>query len=122
MQPFIVSLLAGVCVPLLPLAAEAGLTNQVQPENWALTAIVYVAAVGLCSRNQAIMVAGLVLSSFCGFLYAGILLRGQSQPPVFFAAYGPVLSQCLIGSFVVAFIIERYGRHCVDGELFLEAI
>ena len=49
MQAFLVSLIAGVAFPLLPILAEYGVTHHVQLEAIALVAIVYAAAVGMSS-------------------------------------------------------------------------
>jgi hypothetical protein len=56
MQTFIVSVIAGCLFPILAILAEVGLTNRVQSETLAVTGIVYAAAVGLASRNQAVSI------------------------------------------------------------------
>ncbi len=69
MQQYIVSLVAGILFPLLPLVLEFGFTNDIKPETLTVTAVVYAAAIGLASRNPAIVVSSLFCSAMCVGIY-----------------------------------------------------
>jgi hypothetical protein len=120
MQPFIVSLVAGCFFPLVPLLAEAGLTSSIQPETWALNAIVYLAAVAIVSRNQAITMAGLFFSLVCALIYTAVLYHDPAHANMPFVKYGSVICEVLIAVFLICYVIERFARHYVEREPFLE--
>jgi hypothetical protein len=120
MQAFIVSIVAGCLFPLLPIIAEAGLTNDVKSETWALTGVVYLAAVALVSRNQAVAILGLFLCTLCAVIYGANQLKDAAHANVVFVRYGAAISACLLVFFLIGYVIERYSRHCTENEPFLE--
>src|SRR5216683_3251534 len=114
MHAFIVSIVAGCLLPVLPIMAEYGLTNTVQADTWSLTGILYAAAVGIASRNQAIVIAGFFFSTICAIIYAGVKYGEANQADLPFTEYGPVITQAVLYCFIAGYAIERFGRHCVE--------
>ena len=120
MQAFIVSIIAGCFFPILPVLAEFGLTNSVQSETLALTGIVYAAAVGMASRNSAIAIASFFFSTVCAVIYGAEKYGSSDHESMIFIKYGSMISSCIIYMFGASYFVERFGRHCVDDEPFLE--
>ncbi|MGY3610869.1 MULTISPECIES: hypothetical protein [unclassified Bradyrhizobium] len=118
MQHFTVSIFAGVLFPVLPILAEFGLTNKVKPETLTLTAVVYAAAIGLVSRNQAILISSLFCSTVCAVIYGAA--ESGLQSSVFFIKHGPTITAGTIYFYSACYIVERFGRHCIEYEPFLE--
>lgn len=119
MQAFIVSLIAGSGFPLLPLIAEWGVTGSVRLETWAITAVVYIAAVGLISRHQAIMISALFLAAVIAIIYGAQLVipSGKSAPMI---SHIPAISGALIALFMLFYSMERFVRHFIENQPFLE--
>jgi len=57
MQAFIVSIVAGIFFPIVPMLAEQLFLNHIKPETLTTTAVAYAAAIGLTSRHQAILIS-----------------------------------------------------------------
>jgi hypothetical protein len=121
MQAFLVSIVAGILFPVVPILAELGLGEHLKPETLSVTAVVYTAAIGLVSRNQAILVSSLFCSLMCALIYAvdGLGVR-DSRPTIFFVIYGPIITSGAIYFYSVCYAVERFGRHVVENEPFLE--
>jgi|ERR1700730_16656897 hypothetical protein len=121
MQVYLVSLLAGILFPLLPLIVEYGFTSDVKLETLTVTAIVYGPAIGLVSRHQAVAILGLFVSPVCAAIYAFSDSRVRALfPDAPFLTYGPVITGEIIYFFSFFYAWERYGRHYVNNEPFLE--
>lgn len=121
MPVYLVSLLAGIVVPLFPLLLEYGVTKDIKLETLAVTAIVYSPAIGLVSRNQAVAISGLVVAMLCVapyfFSYPTVAALFPEAP---FLIYGRVMAIEAIYFFSICYAWERYGRHYVNNEPFLE--
>ena len=120
MRAFLVSIIAGCFLPMLPIMAEYGLTHAVQGETWSLTGVVYAAAVGMASRNQAVVISGLFCSAICAAIYGAEKLGEANNPYMPFIEYGPVIAQSVLYFFIIGYCIERFGRHCVDKRPYVE--
>jgi hypothetical protein len=120
MQAFFVSLFAGVGFPLLPVWAEYGLSHVVHSETYALTGIVYVAAVGMASRQQAVGISSLFCATICAIIYGAVKLGGNAHVDVPFIKYASIISGAFLFFYAGCWSIERFGRHYVDREPFLE--
>jgi hypothetical protein len=125
MQPFIVSIVAGILFPVLPLLAELLLTDHVKPETLTITAVVYVAAIGLVSRHQAVAISSLLASTLCAVIYGGYESGlGKDGPEALshinFVVYAPILTVGSIAIYSLCYAIERFGRHYIQNEPFLE--
>jgi hypothetical protein len=121
MQAFIVSVIAGFLFPLvLPLGAELGAINEIHVDTWAITGAVYAAAVGLVSRNQAIAFMALFFTAACAVIYGVAKSVGEGHRDVYFLTYGSMISEVVIFTFSLCYILERFGRHIIDAEPFLE--
>jgi hypothetical protein len=121
MQAFIVSLVAGVFFPVLPMISELLLTNDIKPESVAITAVVYAAAIGLVSRHQAVAISSLFCATICAVIY-GAYESGlrQSHPELYFVTYGPTITYATIYFYSACYAVERFGRHYIENESFLE--
>jgi hypothetical protein len=120
MQSFIVSLVGGWAFPLLPLIAEFGVSGRVQPEAWAVTGVVYAAAVGLSSRNQAITISALFCSALCAVVYGAGKLAHAGTEYAPFIRYGSFISAIIVLTYMLAYAFERFARHVVEAQPFLE--
>jgi hypothetical protein len=121
MGAFLVSFIAGVVWPLLPILAEYGLTNGVQPANLAITAVVYAAAIGLVSRNQAVVFSALVCATVCAMVYGAYEMDIQHvRPESFFNLYGSVIARGTIYFYAMCYLVERFARHVLDRKPFVE--
>jgi hypothetical protein len=121
MQPFIVSIFAGILFPILPMVAELLVTNHIKPETLTITAVVYVAAVGLISRYQAITFSSLFFSTMCAIIYGGYESElSHSNPNLNFVTYGPTITFGTIFFYSICYAVERFGRHYIENEPFLE--
>jgi hypothetical protein len=121
MQVFIVSIFAGICFPILPIVLEFGITTGLKLETLAVTAVVYAAAVGLVSRYQAIAIAGLFFSTLTAVIYALDMADfAKSHPGAYFIRYGDIISMGTIYFFALCYAYERFGRHVIENEPFLE--
>jgi hypothetical protein len=120
-QPFVVSLVIGIVFPVgLPIGAEFGLTNHVLDETWALTGMVYAVAVGMVSRNQAVAIPSFVGSVLCALIYSAEKIVAPGHDGVPLIQYGSHISIAVIYLFSLCYLLERAGRHLIDGEPFLE--
>ncbi len=120
MQAFFVSIAAGCLLPMLPIMAERGLTSTVQAGTWSLTGTLYAAAVGIASRNQAIVVAGFFCSTMCLVIYGAEKYGEANHTDLPFSEYGPVITHAVLYCFIAGYAIERFGRHCVEKRPYLE--
>jgi len=120
MQAFIVSIVAGCLLPMLPIMVEYGLADTVQGNTWSLTGVVYAAAVGIASRNQAIVISGFFCSTICLIIYGAEKYGEVHQADLGFIQYGPVITQAVLYCFIAGYAIERFGRHCVEKRPYLE--
>ncbi|MET3995888.1 hypothetical protein ABID65_007560 [Bradyrhizobium sp. S3.9.2] len=121
MQPFVVSICAGVFFPLTPLLLEFILLDHVKLDSVAITAVVYVTAIGLVSRHQAILISCFLVSLVCAVIYAGYALElDKNEHHTNFKRYGLIITVGAIGAFSVCYIMERYTRHCIEKTPFLE--
>ncbi|WP_298873620.1 hypothetical protein [uncultured Bradyrhizobium sp.] len=122
MQAFFVSICAGVFFPLVPFFLEFILDDRLKPETIAVTAVVYVTAIGLVSRHQAILISGFLVTVICAVIYAGVeagLLK-TPEDHANLTKYGVQITVGAIVIYSICYAVERFGRHCVDGEPFLE--
>jgi len=119
MQDFIISIIAGILFPLVPIGTEYGLKYGLGPDVVALTAIVYVAAVGLDSRFRAIAVSSFFASMVCAIIYVAELYGQQTHGQMPLVAYGRDISGWIIFLGGVSYTLEHFSRHCVDQEPFL---
>ena len=101
-------------------ASEYGLTNDVLPETWSLTGIVYTTAVGLASRNQAIAISSFFFSTTCAVIYAAQKLQDAAHADTPFIRMGSQISIGTLYFFAMCYLVERFGRHWIDDESFLE--
>jgi hypothetical protein len=120
MQAFIVSIVAGCLFPLFPVIAEFGLQQDVSLATWAVTSIVYTAAVGLSSRNQAVAIPGLFCSALSVLIYSASTLADGHHAAALFIHFGKPICYGLISIFLIAYVVERFIRHCVEAQSFLE--
>lgn len=121
MGAFIVSLFAGIFWPLIPIMAEYGLTDHIKSANLTITAVVYAAAIGLVSRNQAVVFTSLAFSTICAVIYgADEMGIHEIRPQTFFALYGSVITIGTIALYSLCYFVERFGRHVVNHEPFVE--
>jgi hypothetical protein len=120
MQAFLVSLIAGVAFPLLPILAEYGVTHHVQLEAIALVAIVYAAAVGMSSRHQFVTMSGLFCATICAIIYGAVKLTDSAHADVPFLRYGAFISGAILFFYAACWAVERFGRHYVEQTPFLE--
>ena len=124
MQAFIVSLVAGLLFPLIPIIAEYGTTvpqtgvEMVRLEVWAVTSVVFIAAIGMMSRHQAVLVTAFFFSALDAIIY------GTSRVPALkeaaFVKNGPTICAVMFGVYGFAYVVERLGRHVIEGQPFLE--
>jgi hypothetical protein len=119
MQDFVISIIAGLLFPLVPIGAEYGLKYTLAPDVVALTAIVYVAAVGMDSRFRAIAVSGFFASMVCAIIYVAELYGHEDQSKMPLVLYGRDISAWIIFVAAVSYTLEHFSRHCVDDEPFL---
>jgi len=120
MQAFIVSIVAGCLIPVLPIMAEYGLTNNVQADTWSLTGSVYAAVVGIASRNQAVVISSFFCSTICATIYGAEKYSETHHADLPYIEYGPIISQAVLYCFVAGYAIERFGHHCVEKRPYLE--
>jgi hypothetical protein len=121
MGSYIVSICAGIFWPLIPILAEYGIVGDSKRTTVIITAVVYSAAIGLVSRNQAVVFSGLALSTFCAIVY-GAEEMGMSavHPYSLFSRCGLFIAQMAIYTFSFCYLVERFARHVVEGEPFVE--
>jgi hypothetical protein len=126
-QQFVVSIVAGLLFPLLPVLGEWLVKSHVTPDGIAVTGSVYAAAVGLASRYPAVVFSSMFFAVICAMIYVGLALCGMSTvcliPPLNhapFLIYGFMASIAIIIGFSGLYILERYVRHCIERESFLD--
>ncbi len=120
MQAFIVSIVAGCLLPMLPIMAEYGLTDTVPGEMWSVTGAVYTAAVGIASRNQIVVTSSFFCSTICAVIYGVEKYVETNHTDMPYVEYGPIITQTVLYCFVWGYAIERFGRHCVEKRPYLE--
>lgn len=120
MQAFIVSVVAGCFLPMLPIMAEYSLTDTVQGETWSLTGVVYTAGVGIASRNEIVVISSFFCSTICAVIYVMEKYVETNHADMPYVEYGPIISQAILYVFVWGYAIERFGRHCVEKRPYLE--
>jgi hypothetical protein len=79
-----------------------------------------VMAVAIVSRNQAITFAGLFFSIVCALIYAAHVYHEPAHAEMPFVKYGSVISEALTAVFAICYAIERFARHYIEREPFLE--
>jgi hypothetical protein len=119
-QAFLVSVIAGVFFPLLPLAAEFGLNNHIRHDTMALTGLVYAAAVGMGSRSQLVAFTSYMFATVCAIIYGAETYAGDTKKEMIVILYGPVISSWIIVTFGTVYTLERFVRHVIEDEPFLE--
>jgi len=100
-------------LPLFPLILEYWFSGHVEAKSAALTAALYSIAIGLSSRNIALLGLGIVM----GFLLSAVSGFLSVQPKL---AFAETVSYSTIGVIFLLHTIERFNRHVVDGTWFLE--
>ena len=121
MGAFIVSLFAGIFWPFFPIMTEYGLTNHVKSANLTITAVVYAAAVGLMSRNQAVAFSSFGFAALCAVIYGADEMGIQgTRPDTFFALYDSTITFATIYFYSACYFLERFSRHVIDNEPFVE--
>jgi len=129
-QAFLVSLLAVLILPLAPLLAEFTIDGRIESQSWTATGVTFTAAIALASRNQLVLILGMVGAALLAFVY-GIELtfsemarRGHEIQPLDVSSYASLISarpaECVIGATAVVHVFERIGRHLIEGKAFLE--
>jgi hypothetical protein len=123
MQAFLVSLLAGVFLPLMPIYFEL-VIRDVRVDTWTGAAITYTAALGLASRNQSVMVGAWVVAVILAFVYGGELVKepaaaegGIGRIPWLFSSIPAQLAMLI---FAAAYVMERFARHVLEARPFLD--
>jgi hypothetical protein len=120
MQAFIVSILAGCLVPVLPIIAEYGLTNAVRYDTWSLIGIVYAAGVGTASRNKAIVISSFFSAIVCLVFYGADKYSEANHVDLPFVENRLVIAQAVLYFLGVGYVFERFGRHVVEKQPYLE--
>jgi hypothetical protein len=128
MQAFIVSVIAGCLFPILPIVAEWGVTSSVKSDTLSVTGLVYAVAVGMVSRNQAVAISSFFFATICAAIYGAekAVIHGAEkymanvQEGMPFIEYGAVISSGIILLFALMYSVERFARHYIDNEPFLE--
>jgi hypothetical protein len=120
MQAFIVSILAGCLVPVLPIMAEYGLTNTVRDDTWSLIGIVYAAVVGTGSRSKAIVISSFICSTACAGIYVAAKYSEANDADQPFIEYRLVITQAVLYFFGVGYVFERFARHVIEKQPYLE--
>jgi hypothetical protein len=139
MNAFLRSLIAGVLYPLVPIAVEVigRVSYNVRLETWVITAVVYFAAVGLASSSRVVSELSLWFTGLAAVAYGTIALGGQledwakSSPESAGCAHllgmldqlpvkqdGAKVSGVLILAFTLAYGVERFRRHVLNGQEF----
>jgi cation transport ATPase len=123
---FLASVVLHLAMPLLPIAIEYIITRRIEESSMSLTASLYVVGIGLSSRNT----TAFAFSLPCAILFAvvyGVVATKQNvainatislttgNATVIF-----ITCAVVIFFFFVTHVFERYTRHVVDGEIFLD--
>ncbi len=125
----VLALLCGVAVPLSPLGAEYFVTARIEAVSWFAVAVTYVAGVGLVSKSRTVLVSALVGASVIAFIY-GVDMKGsfdaiQASAALRISLASPALDPTaaiwMTGGATLVYLVERLGRHLIDGKPFLEA-
>jgi hypothetical protein len=120
MQAFIVSILAGCLLPMSPIMAEYGLTNAVRDDTWSLVGIVYAALVGVAVRNKFMVVSSCVCSAVCAVFYGAAKYGEANQIDLSFIEYRLVIAQAVLYFLGLGYAFERFGRHVIEKQPYLE--
>lgn len=112
-QTFLFCVALHFTLPLLPLMMERWFTGQIEERSAVLTAAMYSMAMGLSSRNIAILGLGLVQSVIFSAAF-GFLSKTNYLERADFASYAA------ISSIMILHIAERYNRHVFEREPFLD--
>lgn len=98
----------------MPVGIEACLKGTVSDSTYSIAAAMYCVSVGVASKNLAMLgagiVAGMAFSSIFGFVIAGNSLNFSISSPALIT----------ISAFAVVHGAERYWRHVIGTELFIE--
>ena len=112
-QQFIMCLIFRLGWPGLPLSLELWIAGNISAKSIALTGFMYGFSLGMGSRNLLLLLLSLAGSSLCGIFFGMASGQGLSTTPF----------RIMIGIIFVTFIfhlIDRFNRHWVDKETFLE--
>jgi hypothetical protein len=120
MQAFVVSLIGGVLFPLLPVFVELGVGSELKSGALSVTAVVYAAAIGMASRHQVVVFSGCFCATICAFVYAVTEIADESNKSTYLIAHAKDISLWIVTIFAITYVVERFSRHCVDNEPFLE--
>lgn len=113
-QHFLFALLAQLVLPLAPLAIELWLTGRIADSNLAIGSAMYAIAIGVSTKNLPILGSSIVVTVLFSALYGFLVSGNKTHYSIEVAAY----SSLALFAFVHA--IERYRRHIVKGELFID--
>src|SRR5579859_2247540 len=105
MQSYLVSIIAGCLVPMLPIVIEYGLTHAVHAATFSVTGVVYTVAVGMTSRNRFVVFSSFFCSIICGIVYAGEQYGNINQIDLPYVEYGYKISQFILYVFIVGYAI-----------------
>jgi hypothetical protein len=105
------------------LAAEYFVTGAVLPASWSAVGVMYVAGVGLVSRNQGVLVMMLLVAAALAFVY-GVDMKDAYDHVTAGAASGPPRSVPFV-RWLILFAMCVYGgeraiRRLFEGKPFLE--
>ena len=123
------ALLCGVAVPLSPLGAEYFVSARIEPVSWFAVAVTYVAGVGLVSKSRTVLVSALLGASVVAFIY-GVDMKGAFDAAQLSATLRvnlvpapldhPAAAIWMTALATLVYLVERLGRHLIDGKPFLE--
>jgi hypothetical protein len=120
MQAFVVSILAGCLLPMSPIVLEYGLTNAVRDDTWSLVGIVYAALIGAAARNKSIVISSFICSWLCAALYGAAKYGETHSVDLSFIEYRLIIAQAVLYLFAVGYALERFGRHVIEKQPYLE--
>ncbi|MGH9967792.1 MAG: hypothetical protein ACREBG_08130 [Pyrinomonadaceae bacterium] len=112
-QQYIICVVFRLAWPGLPLTFEYLIAGAISAKSIALTGFMYTVALGVASRNLALLLLSLAGGLICGVFFG--LASGQGLGR---AAYRLTIGIMALTFFVHA--IDRFNRHWIDGESFIE--
>lgn len=123
-ENYLLCILLHMMLPLLPLFLEYWLTNVVSEKSMTLSAAMYTISIGISSKSKFIF--GLTIVSSILFAAAFGIVVGKSPEISQLSGGGEILSKSTIislcGIVIVFFLhlLERFNKHIIDRNPFLE--
>jgi hypothetical protein len=112
-QQFLVCLLLHMMLPLSPLLIEQIIQGYVSPTTFYVAITIYALAIGTSSRNVLLFIICVIIGVSSAAVFGIAVGRGYNSVSYMWG------HMALLGVFAIH-ALERYNRHVVEAEPFLE--